>query len=77
MSNCFIFALRRWFKRGGYLIIRKSDAGWYPHFIWAESLKDLEIEHYTVDEFHPLMRFMPAFLFKGYVKKHDNDRAKW
>lgn len=71
MSNCLIFALRKWFKEGGYVIIRKSRFGFWPHFIWCRDLKDAEIEHYV-----PIVGKLDKgpvqkFLFKGYVKNHD------
>src|SRR3990172_6700302 len=48
LSNCFIHAFWLWIRRGGWLIIRRSHAGIYPHFIHAEKLPpDLECSHYT------------------------------
>lgn len=39
-SNCLIFALKRWRSDGGYLIIRRSRYGWWPHFAWCRSLSE-------------------------------------
>lgn len=41
-SNCLIFALTRFFTRGGYFVVRKSSYGWWPHFSWSEDLVTFE-----------------------------------
>jgi len=61
-SNCLIFAATRFFSRGGYLIVRKSSYGWWPHFSWSEDLV-------TFEKFVPLgpceKRIIPPLLFRG------------
>lgn len=37
-SNCLVFALGAWFSRGGYLLVRRSRHGWWPHFLWLPGL---------------------------------------
>jgi hypothetical protein len=65
-SNCLIFALAHWWHDGGYLIVRRSWYGWWPHFLWSADLKVFE-------EFTPLRtktyRLCPPVLFKGYVRE--------
>ena len=65
-SNCLIFALAHWFRDGGYLIVRRSHWGWFPHFLWSQDLKVFE-------EFTPLRhakyRLCPPLLFTGYVRE--------
>lgn len=71
-SNCLFYVLRKYFKYGGYLIVRKSRDGWFPHFIWCRDLKDAEIEHFQPmyeDEFIPVKKFW----FKGFVSKSDDE----
>lgn len=41
-GNCLLFALGRWATRGGYLVVRKSRHGWWPHVIWSQDLKTFE-----------------------------------
>lgn len=66
MSNCLIFALARWFKEGGYLIIRKSRHGPWPHFIWARAVSD--VEQYV--PLNPRISLLWPF-FRGYIKRDD------
>jgi hypothetical protein len=42
--NCIVFAFGRWFRAGGYLIVRRSRAkyGWWPHFMWSPDLRVIE-----------------------------------
>jgi hypothetical protein len=67
-TNCILFALGRWFARGGYLIFRKSHFGWWPHAIWTPDLK-------TFEEFVPLDRtphtILPPLIFEGQVRTSD------
>jgi hypothetical protein len=67
-SNCLIFALQRWVSRGGYLVVRKSRWGPFPHFLWSPDLK--RVEQYVPAE--PKIRGIPPLIFKGYVKHGDN-----
>jgi hypothetical protein len=46
-GNCLIFAIRLWLIGGGYLIVRKSRAGWFPHFLWCADLADTKVLHFT------------------------------
>lgn len=71
MNNCLIFAFNRWFKHGGYLIVRKSRHGWWPHFIWSPDLKDAEIEHYRPVNAGNENPYVKKFLFKGEIATDD------
>ena len=64
-SNCIVYAMSCWFKSGGYIVLRKSNFGWWPHMVWTKDFA-------TFQEFTPLahqeqMTFPPLF-FKGLVK---------
>jgi hypothetical protein len=67
-SNCIIFALHKWRLCGGYIIIRKSHHGWFPHVIWSKDLVQFQ-------EFHPLSKkthhWFPPLLFHGYIRYSD------
>ncbi len=39
LGNCCLYALRLWLTEGGYLVVRKSKVGRWPHFIWSRDLK--------------------------------------
>ena len=69
-SNCLIFALWRLWNRGGYLMMRRSRWGWWPHFLWAESLDPLQIEHFApVGGGRP--RCFPPLIFRGHILTQD------
>jgi hypothetical protein len=64
-SNCLFFAVGRWWNCGGYIIIRKSKLGWFPHFLWSPDLQLFE-------SYSPIgggvARWLPPILFRGYIK---------
>jgi hypothetical protein len=65
MSNCLIFALHHWFHCGGYLIVRKSHYGWWPHFAWSKDFQ--QFEQFTPVTPNHTRRF-PPLLFRGRIK---------
>lgn len=68
MSNCILFALARWWKFGGYVIVRKSHHGWWPHVLWSLDLKTFE-EYQPEKPNHHLL--IPPPLYRGVVKVHN------
>ena len=70
-TNCLFFALKKWITLGGYIVIRKSDEGWFPHFIWCGDLKDAEIEH--IQPVHKGFEnpYLKKFWFESYISKED------
>jgi hypothetical protein len=70
-GNCFHFAIRRWWRTrhtGSYLLLRKSQHGWWLHALYHPA--DLKSEH--LEQFTPSnpirgMRFPPVW-FHGFVK---------
>jgi len=74
-SNCLFFAIKKIVKHGGYLIIRKSRDGWFPHFIWASDLNDARIEHWQPVD--PKIKSPLDYVwFKGYVKLSEEKLIK-
>lgn len=79
-SNCLIFALRRWFKHGGYLIVRRSRFGWWIHVMWAQSLLDAPLS-YVPGKPIPwrslpwILRVLPlhTFIYRGRIIVGDDD----
>lgn len=73
LSNCLIVALVLWWRRGGYVIVRKSRTTWIPHFMWARSIDGVEIVEYKPVRpvQHPLLRLLPVhvLLFRGRIRK--------
>lgn len=68
MSNCLFYALNKWYHEGGYLLVRKSFFGWWPHFLHMSL--DGEITHFS-----PIgpkrKRILPPLLFKGRILTGD------
>lgn len=64
-GNCVVFALRRWYQQGGYLIVRRSWYGWWPHLIWSADLVTFE-EFLPVD---PTRRRFPPVWFAGMIRR--------
>lgn len=67
-NNCLLFALYKWFKFGGYVITRKSNFGWWPHFIWSKDL--ITFEEYIPSEHQEGLKFPPLY-FKGYIRRFE------
>ena len=36
ISNCALWAAWRYVRRGGYVVMTRSDYGWWPHFAWSQ-----------------------------------------
>jgi hypothetical protein len=73
MSNCLIFAFFQWLKHGGYVIARKSKYGWWPHFMWVQSLNDLEVLEYSLDK--KVNRALPPIVFDGTVRMKKDEQS--
>lgn len=69
-GNCLIHALIMWVRFGGYLVVRKSRHGWWPHFMWAKDLGDTQIVEFTPEKKVLLsdLIHVPPPIFKGYVR---------
>lgn len=72
VSNCLVYAVNRWRKAGGYIVVRKSHHGWWPHFLWTADFN-------TFFEFTPVKPNdelkSPPVLFKGYVRERTKNEA--
>lgn len=70
-SNCLIFALMRFWRRGGYVVMMWSKYGWWPHWVWTEDLA-------TFHEFSPISEkyrgmLCPPVIFRGRIKRWKKD----
>ena len=54
-SNCFVYAIRQFVTPGGYLVVRRSQFGPWPHVLWSPDLR-------TFSEFVP-PRYRPPYWF--------------
>lgn len=63
-SNCLIYAFGKWCDEGGYVVIRRSMYGWWPHFLWTADFHTF----YQFIPFTPEHRLLPPLIFIGYVK---------
>lgn len=69
-SNCLIFALRRWFRDGGHVLVVPSDNWPGPHFRFT-------LDGVVYEEFYPrraIRRLLPPLVFQGAVR-HWEPRA--
>jgi hypothetical protein len=70
-SNCILYAVACWFKSGGYIVLRKSNYGWWPHMLWTKDFS-------TFAEFTPQVHVenaaFPPLLFQGSVKITNRDQ---
>lgn len=64
-TNCLLWALAQWHRRGGYVVFRQSAYGWFPHLLWTGDLV-------TFMEFTPneakYRRRMPPLLYDGHER---------
>lgn len=71
MSNCILFAVLLWlrrFRKGArcYISMRKSDMGWFPHFLYGE-LRRGKYRLISYKPVNPKQKLLPPPLFKGRV----------
>lgn len=64
VSNCLIYALLKLYHEGGYVLMRKSFYGWWPHFLHMSMTG--EITHYSPER--KRRRLLPPLLFRGRVR---------
>lgn len=38
-SNCLLWALRQFITQGGWLLLTRSEYGWWPHAAWSPDLR--------------------------------------
>lgn len=75
-SNCVLYAVPKFIREGGYLIISWSPRNRYiPHFSWSRDLR-------TVEGFVPVspkkgwVGVLNSPFFKGYVKQNTIDEIR-
>jgi hypothetical protein len=82
-SNCLVFSVQR-LCDDGYIIIRKSRVGWWPHFMYAKSVDGIRIENFVPQE-HIEWSELPwwkkilpihIIIFTGHVIDHDRREAE-
>jgi hypothetical protein len=75
VSNCFIWALWQFFRKGGYIVFRQANPPWpkwAPHVLWSPDL------HEFWEFGTPLGEERPRFpLFRGVVKQTRPLSDKW
>lgn len=67
-NNCLCWALAKWKRYGGYIVMRKSNYGWFPHFLWL-SKDRTQLESFVPDD--PRHKVLPPPVFRGHVKEGD------
>ena len=69
-SNCIVFAVALYWRRRekgkeGYLMIRRSRMGAFPHCLYAETRLNGTMRIVSFKPSHPSARKMPPPLFEG------------
>lgn len=70
LSNCIFFALRLYWRRRargkeGYLMLRRSRAGPFPHMLYSEVRKCGSLRIVSFKPVAPKEKKLPPPLFKG------------
>jgi len=78
-GNCLLYALRQWWRHGGYLIVRRSRHLWLPHVLWAPpgGLDAATVRHFVPDR--PALdpwRIWRALWFRGRVRESDKSERR-
>lgn len=67
MNNCLFFAISKFIKHGGFIVIRKSKYGNWSHVMWSKDL--ITFEHYVPIKLPLKYPLIQKFLFKGKIKQ--------
>jgi len=76
IGSCLFYAFWKWFtedwihQKDGYLLIRKSKVGWWPHFLHMD-------KNGVITQWQPnnkLVWWKPweILIYRGYIKKGDD-----
>jgi hypothetical protein len=67
-ANCIIWAIGQWWRKGGYIIVRRARGGvcgsFYPHVLWSRRLK-------TVWSYKPVSKRNALPIYRGRVYSGD------
>ena len=66
-SNCLLWAIYTFLRRGGFLIISKSEWGWWPHIMWTPDMRTCH--QFEPDHKRRRGRLWPPIVYRGYIKK--------
>jgi hypothetical protein len=67
-SNCLVWAIQQWKRHGGYILMRRSHWGKFPHFLWMSKDRK-QLASFVPD--NPKRKKFPPPIFKGHVRTDD------
>jgi hypothetical protein len=69
-GNCWTYAIPKWWRDGGYIVVRRSGFMRVPHVLWVRSLDGVEFHEFTPisPKFRGLSGFARAFFHRGFVR---------
>ena len=76
-GNCWIYAIPKWIREGGYLCVRKAPGVFFLGFLIVPHVMHISRTG-TVSDFYPLHResahYLPYFtlFYKGYIRIKEN-----
>lgn len=62
-------ALSLWWRRGGYIVLKQSERGWWFHAYWTADF--VTFLHFAPQ--FPRKRWIPPPIFRGAVKQWRRD----
>lgn len=71
--NCLVFVLDQFWQYRGCIVARRSDSGWFPHFLYSRNLDDWW--EYTPQAPHVKL-FIPPPFYSGCVRHSTGERLK-
>lgn len=77
-GNCWTHAIPKWWKKGGYIVVRRSGYMAVPHVMWTDNLSGVELEEFAPvsKQFKGLAGFVRSFFHFGHVQTIKEDK-KW
>ena len=72
---CFLYAIKQYYKHGGYIMIRRSKKTFlpFPHFLWCPNEKCRRMKQFIPVKERRHYKWLPPFyLFKGKEKSGDD-----
>lgn len=73
-GNCFLWALDKFSKYGGYICIRRSKVWHGPHVLWMPPARDAVYHFVPKKDANKKIHFWNSYLlvwFKGWIKRSD------
>ena len=70
-GNCWLYALPRWLREGGYIVVCWSPRNTFvPHAMFTQDIQGVEVEEYVpINPRSGLVGVLSSVLFRGRVRR--------